>query len=95
MSAENTSLTPKYRVISNETGQELAPDTFFVIKETDVFSAQALWGYGHLLQSAIELNSLPFRAFLSEEEKLYLESIIERLGTLAESWRFRPKQIPT
>lgn len=88
-------LGAKYKITSLETGEVLDPATCFVIRDTDVFAAQALWGYAHLVQSALELDALPFRNFLTIEEKRNLQDLIESLSALADKWKFKTKKVPT
>jgi hypothetical protein len=85
----------KYFVQHNESGDILESDECFVIRATDVFAAQALYGYAHLVQSALELNTLPSREFLSPAEKQSLEELTENLSALADRWRFKTKKVPT
>jgi hypothetical protein len=70
------------------------PATVFVIREQDVFGPQALFGYSHTIQSALELDSLPDRRIFSNEERDRLRILADQLFELALSWQRSPKKVP-
>lgn len=84
----------KYRVTKSGSQEELEPESYFVIRDTDVFGAQALYGYAHLIQAALELDALPGRAFFSDIERIRLQQQADGLAALAGDWLTRSKKIP-
>lgn len=68
--------------------------TFFVIREQDVFGPQALYGYCHLIQSSLEVDSLPGRATFNSPERSRLSRLADYLHTLAGRWARSPKKVP-
>lgn len=67
----------------------------FVIRAQDVFGSQALYGYAHTIQSALELDALPGRTTFTAEERERLCDVVERLSDLAGAWARQPhKKVP-
>lgn len=84
----------KYRVVKAGDQEELAPGSFFVIRDTDVFGAQSIYGYAHIILAALELDDLPQREFFSQDERARLEAYADELAGLASAWLTRAKKIP-
>lgn len=84
----------KYKVVKSDDGEELKPGTYFVIRDTDVFGSQALYGYAHLILAALELDSLPDKSFFGLDERTRLELYVDDLSLLASYWLTRSKKIP-
>lgn len=78
---------PKYVVSKCETGEVLESDSYFVIRQQDVFGAAALYGYAHLCQTGLELARQ--RGGFTDEECSRLESQAEELSELAFQWQQR------
>lgn len=84
----------KYQVFKS-TGDEyeqLEPGSYFVIRRQDVFGAQALHGYAHLIVSAVELDSI--HSFLTPKERHRLEVQADDVSELASKWMTGDKKIP-
>jgi hypothetical protein len=73
-------------------GQQIPHTNHFVIKSTDVFGPQALWGYVQLIQSCMELHSV--RPFLSAGELEHLQVITENIAAIAQRWQGQAHKIP-
>jgi hypothetical protein len=73
-------------------GEPLELGTYFVLQDTDLLGSQALFGYAHLLQSALELDSLPNKiVFKSADQRQQYETLVDFLAQLATLWQTRPK----
>jgi hypothetical protein len=67
----------------------------FTIRDQDVFGAQALFGYAHIIQTGLELDALPGRSVFTVEEREHLAATVDRLSSLAQHWqRHTNKKIP-
>lgn len=74
--------------------EELEPGTYFVIREQDVFAPAALFGYAHLLQSSVELGTLPGRPSpFTPDEVIRLRDLADNLVELAAAWQKSPKKV--
>lgn len=73
-------------------GPQIHHHTFFVIRSTDVFGPQALWGYVQLIQSCLELHSV--RPFLEGEELEQLQVLTENIAAIATRWQGQAHKIP-
>lgn len=71
------------------------PETFFVLRRSDVFAAQALFGYAHTIQSVLEIDGLPGRsASLTPEEANRLRELADYVFDLAVTWSRQATKLP-
>lgn len=66
-------------------GEMLAPGTFFVIRQSDMFAVSGLWSYAHALASVLDLADS--RPVLTEDEYIKLRSAADRASELAAVWQ--------
>jgi len=67
-------------IVKKANGEVLAPGTYFVIRESDLFSVSGLWSYAHALATVMDLADT--RLCLTPEEYESLTSTQERVSTL-------------
>lgn len=68
----------------------------FVLRSSDVFGAQALFGYAHLIQTVLEVEALPSRFKLfTDDERKYLMDLVELVNETGLEWNRHPKKVPT
>lgn len=79
----------KYKVLKD--GADLSGSSF-VIREQDLFGPQALWGYVHVLNTALELDTL--RPCFTPAERENLTDMADAVSLLAQKWQQSPKKIP-
>jgi hypothetical protein len=59
----------------------------FVLRPSDIFGPAALWGYAHLLQTAVELGQMR-QCFGDDEYRRLVDSAVE-VAKIAEDWQRR------
>lgn len=68
----------------------------FVVRGQDVFGAQALFGYAHLIQTALEVSALPGRgSAFTPAECEHLSALADELMERGLKWNRLPKKVPT
>ncbi len=73
----------------------LPANSFFVLRDGDVFGPAALFGYAHVIQSNLEISRLPDRPTpLTDEEAARLTDLADSITSLALSWQASTKKIP-
>lgn len=80
-----TSPTEEKYTVRKRDGSVLEPGTYFVIKDTDLFSAAGLWAYAHAITTIIEMSDT--REILSEEERETLKAVMDVAATRAAAWQ--------
>ena len=73
-------------------GEELEPDTFFVIRSGDMFGIAGLYAYANQLQSILELAQT--RPILTPAEQEHVTGIADYVADLARQWQSRQTKIP-
>lgn len=71
----------------------LDPETYFVIRSSDLFGSAALWGYAHLLQTGIEIARQRPGTF-TDEECERLKTLADDLAKKAEAWAVKGGRLP-
>jgi hypothetical protein len=88
----------KYVVIPAETATAaekahgLPDDSFFVIRDSDVFGCAGLWSYAHTILTALEIDGR--RKHLTSEEADRLRKLAHSLAGLLDDWSSRSRKIP-
>lgn len=73
--------------------ESLEPDEFFVIRRNDVFAAQHLFGYAHIVQTGLELDAI--RNFLTPSEREHLRKLADGAMMLGLDWQTHAdKKVP-
>lgn len=96
------SMEPKYLVMKMEDARHLdevvaeahslPPESYFVIRQGDVFGAPALHAYAHTLMTALELDEA--HAFLTGPQREHLTELVDGLTEMAASWSARSRGVP-
>ena len=82
----------KYHV--SKDGVELDPDTYFVIRDSDVLGAAGLWAYVYNLQTVLELVEKGLTT-IAPEEINHLYELREYTSELAAKWQESGRRLPT
>ncbi len=82
----------KYVVLKD--GEELEPDTYFVIRDRDVLGAAGLWAYVYNLQTVLELVERGLTT-IPPEEVAHLYDLREYTSELAARWQESARKLPT
>jgi hypothetical protein len=73
--------------------EELAPGTFFVLRQQDVFGPSALYGYAHSIMTLLEGIST-FEVEFDDMQVKMLRSLSDAVIELAERWQMTRKKLP-
>lgn len=76
----------------DDEARALPPDSYFVIKSSDVFAGAALWGYAHTVLTCLEMAALG--RGLSEDEFDRLQGMANELAMMADDWSDQQKHVP-
>ena len=80
---------PKYTVYPTDPSygalEALPEGSFFVIRAQDVFGAAALYGYAHLVQTGLDLDTAG--VLFDDDKRKTLEHLVETATALAEQWQ--------
>jgi hypothetical protein len=83
-------LNQKYEVRKAGETTPLDPDTFFVIRKSDVFGAVGIMAYAGTIQSALELEELALshgrHGFFTFEERGRLMSLCDAMMDVSREW---------
>lgn len=82
----------KYTVKNFDTGRELEPETFFVVKSTDIFAVAALYAYAHTIQTGLELDNK--RNVFTDMERRRLIRLADHVSDLAGQWSRLVAKVP-
>jgi hypothetical protein len=81
---DQVAVEEKY-VVKKANGEILAPGTYFVIKESDLFAVSGLWSYAHALATVMDLADS--RPLLTPEEYDRLRDTQDTVSRLAAIWQ--------
>ena len=84
-------LTQKYEVRKVGETTPLDPNTFFVIRQSDIFAPGGLLAYAGGIQSALELEEVLLRtgvrsAVFTDEERVRLQQLCDDMMDVARVW---------
>lgn len=85
VSAGDQVVTEEKYTVRKANGEVLAPGTYFVIKQSDLFAVSGLWSYAHALATVLDLADT--RDILTQDEYEGLRNAADRASVLATVWQ--------
>lgn len=82
----STTLIQEKYIVRKQDGQILEPGSYFVIRDTDLFSAPGLWAYAQAIMTIVEMSNTR-EGILTDEEREHMKSVMDVAATLASAWQ--------